>query len=52
MPEGAKLTVDGIRDTVIAWRSVIIAFALFEESAMLVAVIVTLWAVWAVLGAT
>jgi hypothetical protein len=52
MPEGAKLTVDGLRDTVTAWRSVISAVAVFEGSAMLVAVIVTLWVVGAVLGAT
>src|ERR1035438_1317780 len=49
--EGAKLTVDGLRDTVTAWRSVITAVAVFEGSAMLVAVTVTLWVVGAVLGA-
>jgi hypothetical protein len=52
VPEGAKLTVDGLRDTVIAWRSVITAVAIFEGSAMLVAVSVPLWVVGAVLGAT
>ena len=52
VPEGAKLTVDGLRDTVTAWRSMITAVAVFEGSAMLVAVIVTLWVVGAVLGAT
>jgi hypothetical protein len=52
VPEGAKLTVDGLRDTVTAWRSVITAVAVFEGSAMLAAVIVTLWTVGAVLGAT
>src|ERR1035441_5220880 len=52
VPEGARLTVDGLRDTVTAWRSVITAVAVFEGSAMLVAVIVPLWVVWAVLGAT
>jgi hypothetical protein len=52
VPEGAKLTVDGLRDTVTAWRSVITAAAVFEGFAMLVAVIVTLWVVGAVLGAT
>ena len=52
VPEGARLTVDGLRDTVTAWRSVITAVAVFEGSAMLVAVIVTLWVVGAVLGAT
>jgi hypothetical protein len=52
VPEGAKLTVDGLRDTVIAWRRVINAVAVFEGSAMLVAAIVTLWLVGAVLGAT
>src|ERR1039457_5627876 len=52
VPEGPRLTVDGLRDTVIAWRSVITAVAVFEGSAMLVAVIVTLWVVGAVLGAT
>jgi hypothetical protein len=41
VPEGPKLTVDGLRDTVTAWRSVITAVAVFEESATLVAVIVT-----------
>src|ERR1039458_3326155 len=43
VPEGAKLTVDGLRDTVTAWRSVITAVAAFEGFATLVAVIVTLW---------
>jgi hypothetical protein len=52
VPAGAKLTVDGLRDTVIAWRSVITAVAIFEGSAMLVAVSVPLWVVGAVLGAT
>ena len=52
VPEGAKLTVDGLRDTVTAWRSRSAAVAVFEGSAMLVAVIVTLWVVEAVLGAT
>ena len=52
VPEGAKLTVDGLRDTVTAWRSVITAVAAFEGSAMLVPVIVTLWVIGAVLGAT
>ena len=52
VPEGGKLTVNGLMDTVTAWRSVITAVAIFEESAMLVAVIVTLWVVGAVLGAT
>jgi hypothetical protein len=52
VPEGAKLTVDGLMDTVIAWRSVISAVAAFEGSAMLVAVIVPLWVAGAVLGAT
>ncbi len=52
VPEGAKLTVDGLRDTVTAWRSVITAVATFVGSATLVAVIVTLWVVGAVLGAT
>jgi hypothetical protein len=51
-PEGAKLTVDGLRERVTAWRSVITAVAVFEGSAMLVVVIVTLWVVGAVLGAT
>ena len=41
VPEGVRLTVDGLRDTVIAWRSVITAVALFEGSATLLAVIVT-----------
>jgi len=50
--DGSKLTVDGLRDTVIAWRTVITAVAAFEGSAMLVAVIVTVWVVGAVLGAT
>ena len=40
--EGAKLAVDGLRDTVIAWRRVITAVRDFDGSAMLVAVIVTL----------
>src|ERR1039457_7220452 len=35
VPEGAKPTVDGLMDTVIAWRSVISAVAVFEGSAML-----------------
>src|ERR1035437_8323435 len=52
VPEGARLTVEGPRETVIAWRSVISAVAVFEGSAMLVGVIVTLWVVGAVLGAT
>src|ERR1035437_6493130 len=52
VPEGAKLTVDGLRDTVTAWRSVISAVAVFDGSAMLVAIIITLWVVGAVLGAT
>ena len=51
VPEGAKLTVDGLRDTVTAWRSVITAVAVFEGSAMLTAVILTPWVVGAVLGA-
>src|ERR1035441_7384400 len=46
VPEGAKLTVDGLRDIVTAWRSVITAVAVFEGSAMLVALIVPLWVVW------
>src|ERR1035437_4058940 len=52
VPEGAKLTVDGPRDTVTAWRSMITAVAVCEGSAMLVAVIITFWVVGAVLGAT
>ena len=52
MPDGPKLTVDGLRDTVTAWRSVITADAVFEGSAILVAVIVMLWVVGAVLAAT
>ena len=52
VPEGAKLTVDGPRDTATAWRSVITAVAVFEGSAMLAAVIVAVWVVGAVLGAT
>jgi hypothetical protein len=52
VPEGARLTVDGMRETVTAWRSVMTAVAVFEGSAMLVAVMVTLWVVGAVLGAT
>jgi hypothetical protein len=52
VPEGAKLTLDGLRDTVTTWSSMITAVAVFEGSAMLVAVIVTLWVVGAVLGAT
>jgi hypothetical protein len=52
VPEGAKLTVDGRRETVTAWRTVISADAVFEGFATLVAVIVTLWVVGAVLGAT
>ena len=52
VPEGARLTVDWLRDTVTAWRSAITAVAAFEGFAMLVAVIVTLWVVGAVLGAT
>jgi hypothetical protein len=52
VPEGAKLTVDGLRDIVTAWRSMITAVAVFEGSAMLAAVIITFWVVGAVLGAT
>ena len=52
VPEGARLTVDGLRNTVTAWGSVISVIAVFEGSAMLVAVIVILWVVGAVLGAT
>jgi hypothetical protein len=52
VPEGDRLTVDGLRDTVIAWRSVMTAVAIFEGSATLMAAIVTLWGVGAVLGAT
>jgi hypothetical protein len=52
VPEGAKLTADGLRDIVTAWRSMITAVAVFEGSAMLVAVIVTLWVVGVILGAT
>jgi hypothetical protein len=52
VPEGAKLTVDGLRDTVTARRSVISAVTVFEGSATLAAVTVTLWVVGAVLGAT
>jgi hypothetical protein len=52
VPEGAKVTVDGLRETVTAWRSVITAVAVFEGFATLVAVIVTAWVVGAVLGAT
>ena len=52
VPEDARLTVDGLRDTVTAWRSVITAAAVFEGFATLVAVIVTVWVVGAVLGAT
>ena len=51
VPEGARLTVDGLRDTVIAWGSVITAVAVFEGFAMLAAVMVTLLVVGAVLGA-
>jgi hypothetical protein len=51
VPEGVKLTVDGLRDTVTAWRSVITAVAVVEGAATLVAVIVTFWVVGAVLGA-
>ena len=51
VPEGAKLTVDGLRSTVTNWINVITAVAVLEGSAMLVAVIVTLWVAWAVLGA-
>src|ERR1039457_4609342 len=42
VPEAVKLTVDGLRDTVTAWRSVITAVAVFEGSAVLAAVMVTL----------
>jgi hypothetical protein len=52
VPEGARLTAVGLRDTVTAWRRVITAAAAFEGSAMFVAAIVTLWVVGAVLGAT
>ena len=52
VPEGAKLIVDGLRDTVTAWRSVMTTAAVFDGSAMLVVVIVTVWVVGAVLGAT
>src|ERR1019366_986756 len=52
VPEGARLTVDGLRDTVTAWRSAITAVAVFEGSAILVAVILSLCVVGAVLGAT
>ena len=52
VPEGPRLTVDGLMDTVIAWRSVIRAVAVLEESATLVAVIVPLCVLGAVLGAT
>ena len=51
VPEGVKLTVDGLKDSVTAWRSVISAVAVFDGSAMLVAVIVTVCVVGAVLGA-
>jgi hypothetical protein len=51
VPEGPRPTLDGLRDIVSAWRSVTIADAAFEGSAMLVEVIVTLWVVGAVLGA-
>src|SRR5664280_2052902 len=50
VPEGAKLTVDALRDIVTAWSSMITAVAVFEGSAMLVAVTVTAWVVGAVLG--
>src|ERR1022692_4844050 len=50
VPEDAKLTVDGLMDTVTAWRSMITAVAVFEGSATLEAVIVTRWVVVAVLG--
>jgi hypothetical protein len=52
VPEGAKLTEEGLRNTVTVWRSVMTAVAVFEGSARLVAVIVKLWVVGAVLGAT
>ena len=52
VPEVVKLTVDGLRETVTAWRSVITAVAVFEGSATLVAVTVPVWVVGAVLGAT
>jgi len=51
VPEGARAAVAGLMETVIAWRSVITAVAVLEESATLLAVIVTLWVVGAVLGA-
>ena len=49
--DGVRLIVDGVRDTVTAWSSAITADALFEGSATLVEVIVTLWVVGAVIGA-
>ena len=41
VPEGAKLTVEGLRTAVTAWSSVITAVAVFKGSAMLTALIVT-----------
>ena len=50
--EGLKLRVDGLRDTATVWRSVITPVAVFDGSATLLAVTVTLWVVGIVLGAT
>jgi hypothetical protein len=49
---GPRLTVDGLSDTVTAWRRVITAVAIFVGSATLMAVIVPRWVAGAVLGAT
>jgi hypothetical protein len=51
VPAGPRLTVDGLSETVTACSSVITAVAVFDGSAMLVAVMVTAWVVGAVLGA-
>lgn len=52
VPDGAKLTVDGLTKTVTAWGSVSTAVAVCEGFAMEAAVIVTVRVVGAVSGAT
>ena len=51
VPDGGKLTVDGLMYTVIAWSSVTTAVAVFDGFAILETVIITVWLAGATLGA-
>jgi hypothetical protein len=49
--DGPRVIEEGFSETATAWTSAITALALFVESAILVAVIVTLWELMIELGA-